>query len=148
MKKFQFQLESVLNYRNQQLDALLVELDMAQARVFAQEHKRDLAYERLSDYGAEFSARKAEGLSIQEALEFEACQQVLYQRALHEQHLLDQRRSELEVKREEVIEKRKETHTLEHLKDTRRREYNAAAAKEDERALEDLTATRRVLAAS
>ena len=147
MKRFRFQLESVLDYKQQTLDALMTELSEAQARVAAQEAARDEAASRLAAYDAEFAEKRAAGFTNLEAVEYEAGQQVLERRLKQEQVRLEQRQRELEAKRSEVVEARQETRAIEKLKEIRRGEYDYAAAKEDEKALEDLTAARRAMAA-
>ena len=146
MKRFRFQLEPVLNFKQQALDALMTELSEAQMVAAAQEAVRDEAFRRLADYDAEFAEKKAEGITVVEALEYESGQLVLEQRAQREQRLLEQRQRELEAKRQQVVEARQETHAIEKLKEIRRGEYDAAAAKADEKALDDLTAARRAAA--
>lgn len=147
MKRFRFQLESVLDYKQQTLDALMTELSEAQARVAAQEAARDEAASRLAAYDAEFAEKRAAGFTNLEAVEYEAGQQVLERRLKQEQVRLEQRQRELEAKRSEVVEARQETRAIEKLKEIRRGEYDYAAAKEDEKALDDLTAARRAMAA-
>ena len=147
MKRFHFQLEPVLNYKQQALDLLLNELSEAQMIAAAQEKVRDEAIARLAAYDAEFAEKRAEGFTNLEAMEYEAGQRVLEQRLQREEKLLEQRRRELEAKRQQVVEARQETHTIEKLKEIRRGEYDAAAAKADEKALDDLTAARRAAAA-
>ena len=147
MKKFQFQLQPVLNFKQQTLDTLMTELSEAQMVAAAQERVRDEAFARLAAYDAEFAEKRAEGFTNLEALEYEAGQQVLERRARQEQRLLEQRQRELEAKRQQVVEARQETHAIEKLKEIRRSEYDYAAAKEDEKALDDLTAARRAQAA-
>ncbi len=147
MKRFQFQLQSVLDFKQRALDDLMVQLDQAQSRVTAQEYKRDQAQERLVSYDEEFAEKRAEGFTNVEALEYEAGQRVLEQRLRHEQALLEQRQRELEAKRQEVIEARQETRAIEKLKEIRRGEYDEALRKADEKMLDDLTAARRAQAA-
>ena len=147
VKRFQFQLEPVLDYKQRALEGLMVELDQAQSRVMSQEYKRDEAVERLAAYDAEFAEKRAAGFTNVEALEYQTGQQVLEQRIRREQKLLEQRQRELEQKRQQVVEARQETHAIEKLKELRRSEYDAAAAKEEEKALDDLTAARRSRAA-
>ena len=146
MKQFRFQLEPVLNYKQQGLDALMVELSAIQARVAAQENRRSAAYQRLAEFDEEYAQRKAEGLTVVEALECQSCQQVLEQRAKREHEELERLRKEAERKRDEVVEARKETHTLEKLKEVRQTEHNAAVQKAEEKDLDDLTASRRIAA--
>lgn len=148
MKRFQFQLEPVLNYKNQALDSLMSELSEAQMIAAAQEKVRDEAAAHLAEYDAEFAEKRASGFTNLEAVEYEAGQRVLEQRLQREERLLEQRRRELEEKRQRVVEARQETHAIEKLKEIRHTEYNAAAAKEEEKALDDLTAARRAMAAS
>lgn len=147
MKRFQFQLEPVLDYKQQTLDALMTELSEVQMVAAAQEAARDRAVEALAAYDAEFAEKRAMGFTNLEAVEYEAGQRVLEQRVQREQRLLEQRQRELEAKRAQVVEARQETHAIEKLKEIRRSEYDAAAAKAEEKALDDLTAARRSMAA-
>lgn len=148
MKRFQFQLEPVLKYKNQALDALMAELSEAQMIAAAQEKVRDEAVERLAAYDAEFAEKREVGFTNLEAIEYEAGQRVLERRIQQEQQLLEQRLRELEEKRQQVVEARQETHAIEKLKEIRRGEYDTAVAKAEEKALDDLTAARRAMAAS
>lgn len=148
MKRFQFQLQSVLDFKQKALEDLMVELDQALSRMMAQEYKRDQAQERLTDYDLSFAQKRAEGFTNIDALEYEAGQQVLLRRLRQEQQLLEQRERELEAKREQVIDARQETRAIEKLKELRRGEYDAAALKEEEKMLDDLTAARRAQAVS
>ncbi|MBQ9618151.1 MAG: flagellar export protein FliJ [Oscillibacter sp.] len=148
MKRFQFQLEPVLNFKQQGLDALMVELSAIQASVAAQENKRSAAYQKLADYDAESVRKNAEGVSILEALERQSCQQVLARRARNEDDELARLLREAEKKRAEIVEARKETHSLERLREVRQTEFNAALAKAEEKELDDLTAARRSAAAT
>lgn len=146
MKRFRFQLEPVLNYKQQSLDALLIELNTAQAMVAAQQQIRDEAYQRVTDYAAEYVRKKEKGLTVVEAMQYESCQQVLQRRARLENDKLAELRAEAEKKRDEVVAARQETHSLEKLKELRRTEYDTAVAKADEKSLDDLTAARRTQA--
>ena len=126
----------------------MVELSAIQASVAAQENKRSAAYKTLADYDAESVRKKAEGMSVLEALERQSCQQVLARRARNEDDELARLRGEAEKKRAEIVEARKETHSLERLREVRQTEFNAALAKAEEKELDDLTAARRSAAAT
>ena len=147
MKRFQFQLEPVLGYKQQRLDALMTELSEAQMVAAAQEKARDEAFARLADYDAAFAEKRAAGFTNVEAIEYESGQRVLEQRARREQDLLERRRRELDAKRAEVTAARQETRVIERLRELRRGEYDAEAAKAEEKAIDDLTAARRARAA-
>ena len=148
MKRFRFQLEPVLDFKTQTLDALLIELDVLQGRVMAQEYQCDEAHRKVAEYNTEYTRRKAEGMTILEAMECESCQQVLQRRARQEDEKLLRLRKLEDAKRNEVVEARKETHSLEKLKEMRRTEYDKAVVKEEEKTLDDLTASRHMTEAA
>ena len=148
MKRFRFQLEPVLDFKTQNLDVLQTELNTIQAQVLAQERMLDMARARIVSYDQECTLRKAEGMTVTELLECEACQQVLQRRARTEEEKLSRLRKLAEAKRNEVVEARKETHSLEKLKEFRKAEFDQALAKAEEKSLDDLTAARRAAAAA
>lgn len=145
MKRFRFQLESVLEYKQQVLDALMVELGKLQEKVRVQTEKRDTALQNLYLYDDDCNRRKLEGMTIVEAMEAETCLQVLEQTLQREEEALKKAQQLAEKKRLQVVEARKETYSLEKLKEMKRKEYDTAVAKADERMIEDLTASRRVM---
>ena len=147
MKQFRFQLDPVLDYKQQALDALMTELSEAQMLAAAQEAARDQARENLRRSDEAFAKKRENGFTNLQAMEYEAEQQVLKDRLRKEEALLLQRRKELEDKRQEVVAARQDTHVLEKLKELRRGEYDKATLKEEEKALDDLTAARRAMAA-
>ena len=147
MKRFHFQLEPVLNYKQRTLDALLEELELARGKVMAQEWEKEKADRKVTEFDADFAEKRAEGITIMEMRQYEGCREVLAKRAEREQEKLVRLRKAEERKRGEVVEARKETRSLEKLKDNRKGEYDAAAAKAEERNLDDLVASRRVNAA-
>ncbi len=143
MKRFRFQLEPVLGYKLQVLDAQMIELGSIQARVRQQETRREEAYDRLAAHNAEYVEKSREGISPGEAMGYQMSLEVLKNRAEHEDEVLSALRAEEEAKRQAVIETRKDTHSLEKLKELRQSEYNHAVEKAEEKALDDLTAAKR-----
>ncbi len=148
MKRFRFQLESVLDYKQQVLDELMVELGALQERVRRQEQVRDAARLRLTEYTAEYEEKKRGGLPIAEVLEYQSGQEYLIRQLEAEEKELAKRRAAAEAKRQEVVLARQDTLSLEKLKQLRRKEYDAALLKEEERTLDDMAATRRAMAAT
>ena len=71
MKKFRFSLETVLDYKNQALDALRAEHGAILAQVRAQERViADLEAEHR-EADEDFTQRKLEGINVLDALSFE-----------------------------------------------------------------------------
>lgn len=146
MKRFHFQLEPVLDYKQQLLDSLMAELSNLQAQARQQEERRDLARQQLAAYDEEGARKREEGMTIIEAMEHDTCQRVLVRQLKREEAALVEANARVERKRREVVEARQGTFTLEKLRDIRRKEYDDAVAKAEERTLEDLTAARRAAA--
>lgn len=145
MKKFRFQLDTVLGYKQQVLDNRLVEHGAAVAQVTRQEAVLQDARNRLANYEAEFQQKQAEGMSMFEALKYQNCIQALVSEVERETEKLIQFRRVEEEKRARVVESRVETKTLEKLKEIKLQDYNKGVQKDEERFIDDLTATRRVL---
>lgn len=148
MKRFQFQLEPVLNYKQQKLDALMVELGAAQAQVKEQEDVRDAVERRMREYSREYEEEKSKGLTVLDAMKYQACLEALVRDLRREEEKLKGLRAKAEQKRLEVVAARQDTFSLEKLRDMRRREYDSALAKQEEKALDDLTIARRYAEAS
>ena len=148
MKKFQFQLDTVMDYKQQVLENRLVEHGAAAAAANAQQEVLDAVQSRRTEYEEEYRRKKAEGLNILELLQFQDCLQALEREERREADKLRQLRRVEEEKRSRVIESRQETATLEKLRDIKHKEYLKAVQKDEERFIDDLMAARRYANAS
>lgn len=147
MKKFRFSLETVLDYKQQVLSTLQTEHGAILARIRAQEQlieELEAAYRSLDH---EFTRRKLEGIAILDAMKYEQ-----YLRSSERQiqealaHLEELRRQE-EAKRQEVVEAKKETSSIEKLREKKLEAYNKAVQKGEEAMIDELVSTKRVMAA-
>ena len=147
MKKFRFSLETVLDYKNQALDALRAEHGAILARVRAQEQViEDLETEhRQSD--EDFTQRKLEGINVLDALSFEQYLRALERKLQVEYYKLEELRRREERKRDQVVEARKETATIEKLKEHKLEDYRKAEQKDEEQRIEEFVSTTRAMAA-
>ena len=107
MKKFQFQLDTVMDYKQQVLENRLVEHGAAAAAANAQQEVLDAVQSRRTEYEEEYRRKKAEGLNILELLQFQDCLQALEREERREADKLRQLRRVEEEKRSRVIESRK-----------------------------------------
>ena len=71
MKKFRFSLETVLEYKQQILDSLQAEHGAILARIRKQEEHIEALEAEYRHLSQEFNRRKAEGISILDALKYE-----------------------------------------------------------------------------
>ena len=147
MKKFRFSLETVLDYKNQALDALRAEHGAILAQVRAQEQLiEDLETEhRQAD--DDFPQRKLEGINVLDAMSFEQYLRSLERKLQEEYRKLDRLRRREEDKRAQVVEARKETATIEKLKEHKLEDYRKAEQKDEEQRIEEFVSTTRAMAA-
>lgn len=143
MKKFKFQLDTVLRYKTQVLDIRLAEHGTALAKVRRQETVLEQARQNLLDCEEEYRQKKAEGITIVEAMKYETGIEVLAKALKRELAKLREFQKEEEERRARLVEAKQETQSLEKLKDIKLGEYNSAVAKAEEKEIDDLVMARR-----
>ena len=147
MKKFRFSLETVLDYKQQALDALQVEHGAILARIKAQEsaiEEMEAAYRSLD---REFSRRKTEGISIMDAMKYDQYLRAQERELKEAYQRLEELQKQAEAKRLEVVEAKKETSSIEKLREKKLDAYNKAVQKSEEAMIDELVSTKRVMAA-
>ena len=122
MKKFFFPLDKVLDYKEQVLDGLKAE----HARILMKVRECERAIEELEqlhrDCTAEFRKNKLNGIKISEIHTYENYLEALGVKIRIKQDQLEKLKLREEAKRNEVVEAKKETSTLDKLKEKKREE--------------------------
>ena len=95
----------------------------------------------------EFTQRKLEGINILDALNYETYLRSLERKLQEEHRKLERLRKREEEKRAQVVEARKETATLEKLKEHKLEDYRKAEQKDEEQRIEEFVSTTRAMAA-
>jgi len=147
MKKFRFPLETVLDYKQQVLDALQVEHGAILAQIRAQETKieeMETAYRQLN---GEFARRKLEGITIVDAMKYDQYLRAMERQLEDAYKHLELLKQQAEKKRREVVEAKKETSSIEKLREKKLDGYNKAVQKSEEAMIDELVMTKRVMAA-
>ena len=147
MKKFRFSLETVLEYKQQVLETLQTEHGAILARVREQEqHIEELeaAYRALSH---EFNRRKAEGLTILDAIKYEQYLRSSERQIEEAYEHLRQLQKQAEKKRAEVVEAKKETSSIEKLREKKLEGYNKAIQNSEEALIDEFVTTKRIMEA-
>ena len=146
MKKFQFSLDTVLDYKQQ----VLTSLQSEHGAILAQLHRQEEVLEQLEAqyYQADqqFTQRKMEGMNIADALSFEQ-----YLRAMEHKLNLENRRllqimEQEEAKRREVVSAKQDTSSIEKLRERKLELYRKEVQRSEELALEDFISTSRIIA--
>ena len=147
MKKFRFSLETVLDYKQQALDSLRAEHGAILAQVRAQEQAVQALEEEHRRADDEFTQRKLEGINVLDALNFEQYLRAVERRLQTEHQKLEALERQEEKKRSQVVEARKETATIEKLKEHKLEDYRKAVQKSEETMIEEFVSTTRAMAA-
>ena len=147
MKKFSFSLETVLDYKNQALDALRVEHGAILAQIRAQEEVIEDLETEYHQADADFTQQKMEGINVLDAMSYEAYLRSLERKLQEENRKLERLQKREEEKRAQVVEARKETATIEKLKEHNLEEYRKAEQKDEEKRIEEFVSTTRAMAA-
>ncbi len=147
MKKFRFSLETVLEYKQQILDSLQTEHGAILAQVRQQEERVEMLEADYRAMSGEFNQRKLEGLSILDAIKYEQYLRAM-ERQIEEAHQrLEELRRQAEKKRAEVVEAKKETSSIEKLREKKLENYNRAIQKSEEAFIDEFVTTRRIMEA-
>ena len=147
MKKFRFSLETVLDYKQQVLSSLQTEHGAILARIREQEtyiEELEAGYRHLDH---EFTRRKLEGINIVDAMKYEQYLRGMERQIEEAYRDLERLRQEEEAKRAQVVDAKKETSSIEKLREKKLENYNKAAQKAEEAMIDELVSTKRVMAA-
>ena len=147
MKKFRFSLETVLDYKQQVLDALQTEHATILAQVRAQEDYLEGLETDYRETDAEFSQRKLEGIAILDAMRYEQYLRAMERQIQQAVFRLEELQRQAEAKREEVVEAKKDTSSIEKLKEKKLDSYNKAVEKSEEAMIDEFVSTKRAMAA-
>ena len=147
MKKFRFSLETVLDYKQQVLDALRAEHGAILAQVRAQEQVIEELEGEHRQANEDFTRQKLEGISVLDALHYETYLRSLERRLREENRRLELLRRREEEKRSQVVEARKETATIEKLKEHKLEDYRKAEQKAQEQQIEEFVSNTRAMTA-
>ena len=139
MKKFFFPLDTVLRYKEQVLDSLKGEHARILAKIRECENAIDELEHEYSQCAAEFQQNKMNGMKINEMHTYENYFDSLRLKIRRKQE-------QLARLREEVVEAKKETSSIDKLKERKRFEYDKEVLKQDERLIEEFVTTRDAMA--
>ena len=146
MKKFKFSLDSVLSYKQQVLDALKGEHAAILAQVREQEAVLDAVWQEYRDCNSEFSRRKAGGMTIADAMFYENGLRALEAEIQRETDKLAELQKKEEAKRQEVVDAKIDTSSIEKLKEHKLEDYKKAVQKAEENLIDEFVSSARARA--
>lgn len=137
MKKFQYSLEAVLNYKQQILDSLKEEYAECMARVNAKLADIQRIEERILETEAEFQKVKEEGAVIERFLLFANLITRLQEEQEIEKKQLLVLQQAAERKKDEMVDANIDVNKFEKLKEKKLSEYHTLEQKEQESFIEE-----------
>ena len=146
MKKFKFSLDSVLSYKQQVLESLQGEHAVILAQVRDQEGVLERTWQDYRDCDAEYRQRKAEGITITDAMVYQNGLRVLERDIQRESDRLEELKKQEEAKRQEVVDAKIDTSSIEKLKEKKLDLYNKEAAKNEEVLIDEFVSSARARA--
>ncbi|WP_026892823.1 flagellar export protein FliJ [Lacrimispora aerotolerans] len=137
MKKFNFPLDTVLNYKDQTLDNLKSEHAIILAQVVQQEQTIHALSEQRMAACTRFREETHCGMTVSAMREYESYITYMQQRILYEEVTLKKLRLKEEQKRNEVVEAKKEKSSIEKLKEKKLDQYNKEVLRSEELFIEE-----------
>lgn len=146
MKKFQFGLDSVLDYRQQVLESRQNEYAKGLQKVAQQQQVLDEIQVRYHDLNRRFREEAALGITIADAMAFENGLRVLEMEITRESKRLKELEAEVEKLRARVLEAHQDAAILERLKEKKKDAYQKQLQKQDEQFIDELVSAVRATA--
>lgn len=144
MKKFQFGLDRVLDYRQRILEGRQNEYATATRRVQEQQAKLDAVQERYQSLNNRFREEAAAGITIADAMSYESGLRVLEREIARETQTLQRLEQEAKEKRQRMLQAYMDATVLERLKEKQRDAYEKEVQKRDEQFIEELVSAARL----
>ena len=148
MKKFQFSLQKLMDFREQELDRQKNTLSMLQADLRRIQEAREVLLDKVDEQSEQLERVCRLGSSASD-IAMRKRYIVTLQQEIHlkEQQAL-QKQQEIEQQRGVVVEATKDVKTLEKLEEKQLEEYNHQAGKENEQFIEEFVSGQTVRAAN
>lgn len=146
MKKFQFTLQKLKDYRDQELDRQKNALAVLQGDLKRINDRREELVQKVVKYSNELVAASSKGLPISE-ISVRKRYIVTLQQEIHEcEQRAALKQQEIENQLSVVVEATKDVRTLEKLEEKQLEEYKAAESKENEQFIEEFVSGQTVRA--
>lgn len=143
MKKFSFSLDNVLSYKNQVLDNLMNEHAAILAEIRRQEELILSLQQQYVDCGETLRQEQRQGITVMKIYTYENYLDVLSYRVKKEQDVLALLKKQEGIKRHQVVEAKKESASIEKLKEKKIDRYNKEVQKEEEQLIEEFVSNAR-----
>ncbi len=144
MKKFQFSLDTVLDYKQQVLDGIQNEYSALLLQVRRQEERLHREQQNYIELNQEFRQATSQGITVAAALNYENGLRFFEKRIAEEERLLAECQKKAEEKRKQLVVARQDTSSLEKLKEKKKEAYVKLVQKMEEQFIDELVSASRL----
>ena len=144
MKKFQFSLDTVLDYKQQVLDGIQNEYSALLLQVRRQEERLHREQQNYIALNQEFRQATSQGITVAAALNYENGLRFFEKRIAEEERLLAECQKKAEEKRKQLVAARQDTSSLEKLKEKKKEAYVKLVQKMEEQFIDELVSASRL----
>lgn len=144
MKKFQFSLDTVLDYKQQVLDGIQNEYSALLLQVRRQEERLHREQQNYIELNQEFRQATSQGITVAVALNYENGLRFFEKRIAEEERLLAECQKKAEEKRKQLVAARQDTSSLEKLKEKKKEAYVKQVQKMEEQFIDELVSASRL----
>lgn len=142
MKKFNFSLDGVLNYKHQILESVKTDYNKALLIVNNQEQKIKNLISEYTLQNNSYNSQKEVGINPMQAMSYINYLQQLEKNIQKETLLLNEFKEFEKNKRIELVKAKQETSSIEKLKEKQREEYDKQVVKTEEIFIEELISSK------
>lgn len=143
MQKFQFQLDRVLDFKNQRLDGLVGEHAGIKAEIRREQKMLEDLQKEYDHCSKDMNSTQRAGTSAMNIYIFENYLEVLSFRLKKQNQVLELLYKQEEVKSSQVLEAKKESASIEKLKERRKEEYRKELQKAEEKEIDEFVSNTR-----
>lgn len=143
MQKFYFKLDRVLDYKNQVLDGLVGEQAGIKAEIRKQEEVLTSLQEEFAGCCKRRNVEQNAGTTVMNLYVYENYLEVLGSRMKEQSRMLQFLYKQEEIKSGQVLEAKKETVSMEKLKDKKKEDYRKELQKSEEKELDEFISNAR-----
>lgn len=144
MKKFQFSLDTVLDYKQQVLDGIQNEYSALLLQVRRQEERLHREQQNYIELNQEFRQATSQAITVAAALNYENGLRFFEKRIAEEERLLAECQKKAEEKRKQLVAARQDTSSLEKLKEKKKEAYVKQVQKMEEQFIDELVSASRL----
>ena len=144
MKKFQFSLDTVLDYKQQVLDGIQNEYSALLLQVRRQEERLHREQQNYIELNQEFRQATSQGITVAAALNYENGLRFFEKRIAEEERLLAECQKKAGEKRKQLVAARQDTSSLEKLKEKKKEAYVKLVQKMEEQFIDELVSASRL----